>query len=538
MADSALIELLRDRRRLIENVVTIQTKRRGILPLKFNVAQQHYWQRRTLRDLIAKSRAHGFSTLLTAEFLTDAATIEGLNIYSIWPGEKQALEHMDAVLMPMYERLPEFITIGGKEVPFKPRAGISNRTTLTFPDLGSRITVGPAGSIKFARGKTNHRVHFSEPAFYPPGTFETLKAAAEGGAPIGIMKTSYGYEAPASRIIWESTANGRGGAWFDLVSSARYGRTGYALQFYPWLFDTEALIEEGSIEALEADRGALDYSVSELAFIASAKAIYNVDINAAQIRYRRLKQARLGDLFPQEMAEDLDTCFLTPLGMVISLECLERMRTDATRLPVRRTEMDGKLSIWQDSFPGEQYIVVADPSEGLWDNPKAAYSAAIVVRKSTWEEVARLYGKIAPREFADMLVDIAKSYNGAMIVPEINNKCGGEVIAELLNVKCYDNVYRQRDVATRAPSEWGWRTHRGNKNGMVQTAKRILEAGAFHTYDTELVGQLYNVVEDRGYYDAASGTFVDLAMCCFIAIAVLIESPPETHSKTTWLRRR
>ena len=536
---SKLQELLCDRRRLIESTIQIQTKKRGVMPLRFNRMQTDYFPKRSSNDVFAKARQLGASTMVTAEFLTDAVTIKGLNVLMIWQSEKAALDHMDLILRPMFEALPDYLRVDDEEIEYRPTLGQDNRFTMSFPRMRSSITVAPAGSIKVGRGKPIHRAHFSECAFYPPGTFESLRAAVEGSAPTGYINTDYGYKALASRIVWESTSNGRDGNWYDLVKDTQNLRNSYRLHFYPWMYDIEARSGVDDPESLPADRHSpLDYSSEELTLIQTTRAQYGIELHEDNIRWRRWKKAQQGDLFPQEIAETLEGSFLVRAGMVFNRETLEGLEQEASRIPIRRIEDNGLVRIWQEPLPGERYVLAADPSEGLWDNPKAAYSAACVIKASNREHVASVYGKIPPTQFADKIADLGLRYNKALVVPEINNTCGGEVIKELMAIKNYPNVYRQFDPATRMRGNHGWRTHRGNRWGMIQSAKKIIESGGLHTYDKVLVGQLYDILDIGGDIDNAPGRFMDLAMCVFIALSVLTEYPQQTAANKVSFSRR
>lgn len=523
--ETPIVSSLANRRELIEKTIKIQTKKRGLQPLILNRMQRDYWEHKTSRDLSAKARQLGFSTLTLADYITDVCTIPGLNVFSIWPDEDAARRMMNRIIKPMIDNLPERIIVGTREILYKPTIGLWNSTTITFPDLQSAITMGSAGSTKFGRGQVMHRTHLSECGFYPPGSFELLKAAAEGGSPKGRMRTSYGYETDASKIVWESTANGRGGKWYELVEQARNGASAYTLHFYPWYFDDEATLPATDTLSISKGLVKIDPTDTELDIIKRAQAQYGITVTMDMLRWRRWSQLEQGKLFLQECAEDLDSSFLFSGNLVFDTADLQAMSAEAAARAVWRTDWNGQLRVWEEPIAGKKYIVIADPSEGLWDDEGAAFSDAIVIRVDTWTHVATIHAKIPPRPFADKLAELGTHYNKALLVPEINNTCGGEVIAQLTNVLHYENIYQQ--PGTRGTL--GWRTHVGNKTGMVFSARDIIHANGFHTYDPLLIGQLYNIINtDRGI-DKQEGTFSDLAMCAFIGIAVLQEGYQE-HS--------
>ena len=76
--------------------------------------------------------------------------------------------------------------------------------------------------------------------------------------------------------------------------------------------------------------------------------------------------------------------------------------------------------------PGGAYIIAADPAEG---DPNSDPSAATVIRKDTWEEVAHLHGQFEPTAFAGYLALLSATYNHAEIIPERNNHGHAVIVA-------------------------------------------------------------------------------------------------------------
>lgn len=96
-----------------------------------------------------------------------------------------------------------------------------------------------------------------------------------------------------------------------------------------------------------------------------------------------------------------------------------------------------EMDIWEYAIPGQKYIVCGDVARGDADD----YSACHVIKASATpaEVVAEYYGKIQPDRFAEFLVDIAKKYNNAFVVHEMNS--AGIATSYKLKELKYPHVY-------------------------------------------------------------------------------------------------
>lgn len=101
----------------------------------------------------------------------------------------------------------------------------------------------------------------------------------------------------------------------------------------------------------------------------------------------------------------------------------------------------GELTIWHAPDSRDEYVITADPAEGLEGGD---YSVADVWNLRSWEQVAQYRGKPDPGEFAGDLASLGAWYNGAMICVERNNH-GHAVLLGLSQLQGYDNIYRHDD---------------------------------------------------------------------------------------------
>jgi len=106
--------------------------------------------------------------------------------------------------------------------------------------------------------------------------------------------------------------------------------------------------------------------------------------------------------------------------------------------PIARYGENLEMEIWEYAEPGHNYLISADVSRGDSED----YSAFHVFDTRHNKVVADYKGKMQPDAFGRFLIDVAKKYNNAFIVHEMNNS--GQVTSyELRNLK-YPNVYYEK----------------------------------------------------------------------------------------------
>ena len=196
----------------------------------------------------------------------------------------------------------------------------------------------------------------------------------------------------------------------------------------------------------------------------------------------------------------------------------------------------GYLSIWEMPAVGEQYVIGADPSEGVGKDRSAAY----VKRRSTGEYVARIWGQLYPEEFAEALDLLGRFYNRAYICFEINNH--GHVVKDrLVNIKQYTNLYHRREteeITGDWKSEIGFRTTRAEKDRIAHNFVARLREGKLRPMDDDLITELTTFQRDENQrLGAVEGCHDDLAMAALfteemdVALGPLELQAPEEDEK-------
>lgn len=183
--------------------------------------------------------------------------------------------------------------------------------------------------------------------------------------------------------------------------------------------------------------------------------------------------------------------------------------------PILTEVRAGHLRLWEMPLDGHEYVVGVDVAEGKirdrsasarrklysYSNEQPDYTSATVVDLETGKHVASWHGKISPDQFVGPLVALAKYYNQALLVPEVNGP--GIVIVIGLRQAAYPRVYRSkvwihvdRDVVQ---DELGWRTSATNRPLLIARVSEWLQHPGM-TRDAGLVDELRTMQFD------ASGT--------------------------------
>jgi hypothetical protein len=239
---------------------------------------------RGLREDILKARQFGFSTLILALFYLD--TVNNPNITTVvMAHDTESTEGLFEIVKRFHDYLPE-----GK----KPRTRFCNVRRISYPDLGSSISVRTAGTKTVGRSMTIHNLHCSEVAFYDnPKIFTGLLQAV-----------------PASgNVFKESTANGEGTQHCADYQAAKAGESVFTARFFAWWRHTEYRTEPPGDFQRVTD--ASEPKLRELFGDENALAMqYGLDDTQLQWRRGKIAEPGMGSLFRQEYPANDHEAFL------------------------------------------------------------------------------------------------------------------------------------------------------------------------------------------------------------------------------------
>jgi hypothetical protein len=171
------------------------------------------------------------------------------------------------------------------------------------------------------------------------------------------------------------------------------------------------------------------------------------------------------------------------------------------------------LIVYEQPVEGESYVVPADPAEG---NPRSNPSAATVLN-SKWEQAAVMSGQFEPSVFGGYLVELARWYNDATIVPERNNH-GHTVILAIQNLGAGELLYVSPFDSRPGHPKYGWLSSPKMRTEAVNLTAKALKDGDVTLRDEATVNELVMLGPNAR---APSGFNDDRAMTVIIGLAAL-----------------
>jgi len=486
-------------RLFIEQFCFIRDKERRTALLTFNSAQQDYYQRRTRRDLILKPRQMGFTTIVCALFLAD--TLLHRNTHSVIVAHNaESAETIFEIVVFMWKHLPQ--CWHDQHPPGRANAG-----ELYWPSLESRFYVGTAGSLNFGRGQTINNLLCSEVAHWrraPEALTALFAAVPEQG-----------------HLVLESTPNGVGTVFYDMWQQAAREEGRFASHFYVWF-------EDASYRLSGPPLGELSLEERELR--------HEYELDDDQLRWRREKMREQREKFKQEFPEDSHSCFLANGACCFSTEALMQQRARAAGERGRRIEtsipyfrfcygkiqegvvnpLPGRLTIWRDRVEDHDYTIGADVASGL---DSGNCSAAVVLDRTTKEQVAELHGRWRPDVFARLLSALAFMYGRPKLAVESNNH-GLTALHVLRHELHYPWLYYHVDRLRPDKPELGWPTNSRTKPMMIDQFAAAIADGKIIMRSPWLTDECLTFVNRDGHLGAEEGKLDDLVIAAAIVWSV------------------
>jgi hypothetical protein len=217
-----------------------------------------------------------------------------------------------------------------------------------------------------------------------------------------------------------------------------------------------------------------------------------------------------------------DTC---TTGKTVELS--EGLNGVASYMPNEEAKLEnGAAMLYKAPQRGHRYVVAVDVAEGKRSADYVSDNSIVEVFDARTREQCMEWGGLFDEEMtADMAVIIAKIYNGAVIVPEINNKCGGTLLTLLLK-SGYPNLYK-RDIihGNSRKQDWGWDTKAGIKREVINTLKLDFKNGHCLLYSEKLLEEMLYYMDINGKLGAAEGHTDDRVIATAVALMVISISP-------------
>ncbi len=332
---------------MIERLLKVRSKGRGLLLLRPNRAQQEYSRQCTKRNIVLKARQLGMTTYVAARFFIQTITQPGTTTVQVAHSQESA-EEIFRIVHRFWENLPE-TTQGGALVTSR-----ANVRQIVFPRIDSEYRVATAADPNAGRGLTIHNLHCSEVARWPRDGEEVL-ASLRAAVPA------------EGEIVLESTPNGAGGVFYE--EWQRAGETGYTRHFFPWWYEPNYTgdVKKVALYPLTVEEEGL------------AK---RAGLSEAQLVFRRMNRAQLRGLAAQEFAEDDVSCFRASGECVFDLEAIDRA-FDGCGEPLEMKD-NRRVMVWWPPQMTKQFIIGVDPAGG---GSEGDYACAEVIDRRDWHAV-------------------------------------------------------------------------------------------------------------------------------------------------------
>ena len=235
-------------------------------------------------------------------------------------------------------------------------------------------------------------------------------------------------------------------------------------------------------------------------------------------RDAKWKETTIANTSEQQFKVEFECEFL---GSVDTLIAASKLRTLVYDNPIQR---NAGLDIYEPSKENHDYVMTVDVARGVGED----YSAFVVVDITEFpHRVVAKYrnNDIKPMLFPNIIYEVAKNYNSAFILCEVNDI--GDQVASILQYDLeYQNLLmcsmRGRAGQIVGQGFSGKKTQLGVK--MSKTVKKVgslnlktlIEEDKLIFSDYEIISELTTFISKHNSFEAEEGCNDDLAMCLVI----------------------
>ena len=230
------------------------------------------------------------------------------------------------------------------------------------------------------------------------------------------------------------------------------------------------------------------------------------------------KQETIANTSEQQFAQEFECDFIGSAGTLIAGSKLKSLVYED---PL--TSSAG-LDIFEHPIKGHEYMMTVDVSRGM----RLDYSAFLLVDITSYPH--KLVGKyrnneVQPMLFPYIIVQVAKQYNKAWILCEVND-IGDQVASIIFYDMEYENLLmtsmRGRNGQVLGHGFSGGKTQLGLKMAKApkklgcSNLKQMVESDKIIFNDFQIINELTTFVEKRDSFSAEDGCHDDLVMCMVI----------------------
>jgi hypothetical protein len=235
-------------------------------------------------------------------------------------------------------------------------------------------------------------------------------------------------------------------------------------------------------------------------------------------RDAKWKEQTIANTSEQQFKIEFECEFLGSVDTLIAPSKLKSLVYDA---PIKQNK---GLDVYENSNPDKDYVITVDVARGVGSD----YSAFVVFDITTFpHKIVAKYrnNEIKPMLFPNIIYDVAKNYNSAFILCEVND-VGDQVAAIIQYDLEYQNLLmcsmRGRAGQIVGQGFSGKKTQLGIK--MSKTVKKVgclnlktmIEEDKLIFNDYEIISELTTFIQKHNSFEAEEGCNDDLAMCLVI----------------------
>jgi len=446
----------------------IKDKQKNTVPFKLNRIQLEIEAKikeiekagKPLRLIILKPRQIGCTTYFCIRNLDQCYTKRNQFCAVIAHLVPKAQEIFNEIIKFSYDSLPESIRF---------KAHNDSTHQLSWRAIQSQIKVTSEG-----HGITPNLLHLTEVA-HMRNPKDMISEALQG-VPLH-----------SGLVVMESTANGRGGYFYDTWEEAINDPESVWQPLFLkwWHLEDYCLAVPDDFKSTDEEKEILEKFKDD-------------GFNEGHLVFRRLKIKELGgeriDIisglsglmsFKQNYPMTANEAFRVPAGSLFNIASLDYMDLNKVE-PIKISQVGrGFLKVFYELDKDQEYIISADTSFGASND----YSVAIVFERWTKRMMATLRGKYTSNEFAKYLLKLGKFYHEALIAVERN--MGAAVLNELINHSDYRNIYYHEEYDQYRNRSWkpGFYTSGQSRNLILGNLEEDILSRNMKIEDPVVIGE-------------------------------------------------
>jgi len=335
----------------------------------------------------------------------------------------------------------------------KPTILYNSKYEISFPKVDSKILVLPS-TENVGRGYTINYALLTELPFWDK--VEEKMVTLEASVPVN------------GKIIIESSP----GAVGDYFHRMWVSDNGYIKKEYGWWWNyTEEEVETIRKRMNNSRQFNNNYA---LEFLISGRAVFTQEA----ISWQRKHVLKVGDSIKLEDGQEF---FI---------------------------KEDEGFRMYKPPEPGHFYVVGADCAEGVTGGD---YSVAVIIDRTTGEEVGFWRGHIAPDRFGKILNRWGREYNNALMVVE--SEAHGNVVLNILKQMLYPSLYFRPSRFDSIGNPWsdklGWKTTKLTRPILIDEFEQATREKTIILHSKEIVDEMNvfvfndanNMVAMESYHD-------------------------------------